>query len=636
MDRQAQDYAAAAMAYAQAQQAPPQYGYHPQAQAQYPAPHPHAAPPYAAPHPQYAHAPYPRAMPPAYPHLPPHQQPPPPFAAHPPPPHHPYVHPPPFDSSAPPPPQPVAPPADPELQKRIDKLVEYIAKNGPEFEAMIRDKQHDNLDYAFVFGGEGHAYYRYMLWLLPRPPPAPYPPGSMHMMPPMGPILRGPPMHQAAYPPFYDQHQQFAAAHGHGEYETAAQSFKGLSGPLPTDVAAELQEVLGNLNGTKESIKGAKTWFMQRAPFAPALAEALRERVFALEDPERQLHIIFLVNDILFESLQRRTHIRDLDSVAIAFKFVLGSMLSRIYNNPESKDHNQTCLEKILQFWGSKEVYDQEAIANLEREMKGGVPYPLAPRHVSPDPSAISGSAQLPSKWSSDPPENDKAIHPVSAPPQSVPSAQFSANQFSAGVYPPVGQNTFSGSLTVQPSLPASLLPLSAAPTTTNDSNPPPYPLFPPGLIPGMVRKMQIGSGVPYSPLSPLDIPTVIPPSTVPESEILERVSKFFREIGEVNPSEGPMKQSEPDDYDDYERELPARKGGACIPPPPNLLVNPETGMRADGTVGSKPGSSGRLGLGASADPNEVSQYDDVYSSYRKQRSTTYHSSISTRSSTSR
>jgi hypothetical protein len=244
----------------------------------------------------------------------------------------------------------------------------------------------------------------------------------------------------------------------------------------------------------------------------------------------------------------------------------------------------------------------------------------------------------VPSKWSSEPPEKDKT-YPVSIPPQSVPPVpvQFPGNQLPAGVYPPVGQTTFSGSLPVQSSLPPSVLPQSSAPATTNDSNPPPYPLFPPGLIPGMVRKMQIGSGVPYSPLSPLDIPTVIPPSTVPESQILERVSKFFREIGEVNPSEGPMKQSEPDDYDDYERELPARKGGACIPPPHNLIVNPvnpETGMRADGTVDSKPGSSGRLGLGASADPNEVSQYDDVYSSYRKQRSTTYHSSISVRSST--
>ena len=249
----------------------------------------------------------------------------------------------------------------------------------------------------------------------------------------------------------------------------------------------------------------------------------------------------------------------------------------------------------------------------------------------NPKRGIFAGSAPVPSKWSSEPPEKEKAIHPISGPPQSAPSAQFSANQLPAGVYPPVAQTTFPGSLPVQPSLIPSAIPQSTA-APTNDSNPPPYPLFPPGLIPGMVRKMQIGSGVPYSPLSPLDIPTVIPPSTVPESEILERVSKFFSEIGEVNPSEGPMRQSEHDDYDDYERELPARKGGACIPPPPNLLVNPETGMRADGSVESKPGSSGRLGLGASADSNEVSQYDDVYSSYRKQRSTTYHSSITARS----
>lgn len=638
MDRQPQDYAAAAMAYAQAQAQqppPPQYGgYHPQAPPQYP------LHPYGAPLPQYAPAPYPRPIPPAYSHLPPHQQPPPPYGAHPPPhvmstpsppPHHPYMHPPQYESA----PLPAAPPADPELQKRIDKLVEYIGKNGPDFEAMIRDKQRDNPDYAFVFGGEGHAYYRYMLWLLPRPQVAPpYPSGSMHMMPPMGPVMRGAQIHQPGYPPFYDQHPQFASAHGRGEYEALAQPFKGLTGPLPVDVAAELQDVLSNLNGTKESIKGAKSWFMQRLPFAPALAEAIRERVFALEDSERQLHIIFLVNDILFESLQRRANIRDLDTEAIAFKTVLGSMLARTCNNPHSHDDIRIRVEKILQFWASKEVYDLETIANFESEMKGGLAYPLVQRRVSPDPSTFSGSAPVVSKWSSEPPEKDKAIHPISGATQSVTSSQFPANQIPAGVYPPVGQTTFPGSLPVQPSLTPSVIPQSTAPT--NDSNPPPYPLFPPGLIPGMVRKMQIGSGVPYSPLSPLDIPTVIPPSTVPESEILDRVSKFFSEIGEVNPSEGPMRQSEPDDYDDYERELPVRKGGACIPPPPNLLVNPETGMHADGSVDSKPGSSGRLGLGASADPNEVSQYDDVYSSYRKQRSTTYHSSITARSSTSR
>ncbi|CAK9153694.1 unnamed protein product [Ilex paraguariensis] len=99
------------------------------------------------------------------------------------------------------------------------------------------------------------------------------------------------------------------------------------------------------------------------------------------------------------------------------------------------------------------------------------------------------------------------------------------------------------------------------------------------------------------------------------------------------------MKPSELIDEDDeYEREPPICKGGACIPPPPNLQVAPETGTFADGSVEQKPGStsSGWLGLGATANPNEASQYDDVYYSYRKQRSINYHTSMSARAAATR
>ncbi|KAF5206303.1 calcium homeostasis endoplasmic reticulum protein-like, partial [Thalictrum thalictroides] len=57
----------------------------------------------------------------------------------------------------------------------------------------------------------------------------------------------------------------------------------------------------------------------------------------------------------------------------------------------------------------------------------------------------------------------------------------------------------------------------------------PPYPLFPPGLVPGMVRKMQIGSGVPYSPMSPLDIPTVIPHPQFPLQMLLDKSFENFQ-----------------------------------------------------------------------------------------------------------
>lgn len=536
---------------------------------------------------------------------------------------------------------------------------------------MVRENQKDNPAYSFLFGGDGHNYYRYALWLATRPPGGPFnppfPSSSLPVMHPPNPmvspsppnapklnasvvgpgasssLLNAPPLHQPPFPPFYEQkHSQPFPGNmggpGRQHYDQSSGPFKGLAGPLPSDVAMELNNVLNGLTGTKESIKGAKLWFMQRSPFAPALAEALRDRVYAVDDSERQLHILFLSNDILFDSLQRRTNTHDLSNEALAFRPVLGSMLARIYHNPQNKEENQERLQKVLQFWASKEVYDKDTIRSLENEMMGGLPTNSFVGHqqrdfssVSADPSTFAGHPHQASNhnalhWQSDKQNFSDQEHLE----KQVPSLSAIPQQFPAGGFP--GAIPMMSS--AQPSNLQSAPHLLPAQTSNIGEKLPPYPLFPPGLIPGMVRKMQIGSGVPYSPMSPLDIPTMIPPSTTSPSELLERVSKFFREIGEVNPSEGPLNSA--DDDDEYERDSPVRKGGTCIPPPPNLQVDPETGTLPDGSVERKPGSvsSGRLGLGATANPNEASQYDDVYSSYRKQRSTNYHTSMSARSAT--
>ncbi|KAL9273013.1 Calcium homeostasis endoplasmic reticulum protein-like protein [Drosera capensis] len=656
MDRPPHDYTAAAgMGYNQQQQqqqhagnVPQQFGFHGQHQ-QFP-PQVHG-PPFLAPHPSLQQYPFlrpqPQLHPPPHPHLLHLQQQPPP--AFPP---HMSPHLPPslfnlsYDSATP----PVPPPQDPELQFRIDKLVDYSVRNGPEFEELIRAKHPDSPDYSFLFGGEGHGYYRYKLWLSTRPPGpfnAPFPPSMPMMHAPnhmmgsgaalntaSGPVLGPPQMHQPRFPPYFDPqhgHPQPFGAHGRPDYDQQSTAFRGLSGPLPSDVAMELNNVLSNLTGTKESIKGAKMWFMQRSsPFAPALAEALRDRIFAIDDSERQLHIIYLANDILFDSLQRRAKLQDLDNEALAFKPVLGSVLARVFHNPQNKEENQSRLQKILQFWASKEVYDQETIHSLEADMTRAPPMDSSGAAATDHTAGAhqNASGHIP-HW-----QQDHTAHSIKQEPtdsHGLPASTLpSVHQFHPSAVFAGPSSLTSAGLLPTPQQPLIPLPPSAVNIAAML---PQHPLFPPGLIPGMVRKQQIGSGVPYSPMSPLDIPTIVPPCDIPESDILERVSKFFKEIGEVNPSEGPMDSSDSRYEDKYEREAPVRKGGACIPPPPNLQVDPETGTYPDGGIERKPGSngSGTLGLGATADPNEVSQYDDVYSSYRKQRSTTYHTSMSTR-----
>jgi hypothetical protein len=98
--------------------------------------------------------------------------------------------------------------------------------------------------------------------------------------------------------------------------------------------------------------------------------------------------IYFVLIDLLYKiySLQRRTS-PDVDNEALAFKPVLGSMLGRIYNNPLNKEENQTRLQKILELWASKDIYDQSAIEVLKSEMIGG-----APANSFSGPPATSGS----------------------------------------------------------------------------------------------------------------------------------------------------------------------------------------------------------------------------------------------------
>lgn len=51
--------------------------------------------------------------------------------------------------------------ADPELRTIIDKLANFVARNGPEFEQMTMEKQRDNPKFFFLFGGELNVYYKW-------------------------------------------------------------------------------------------------------------------------------------------------------------------------------------------------------------------------------------------------------------------------------------------------------------------------------------------------------------------------------------------------------------------------------------------------------------------------------------------
>ena len=53
------------------------------------------------------------------------------------------------------------PPDDMEIRNIIDKLASFVARNGPEFEAMTKKKQENNPKFSFLYGGDNYHYYTY-------------------------------------------------------------------------------------------------------------------------------------------------------------------------------------------------------------------------------------------------------------------------------------------------------------------------------------------------------------------------------------------------------------------------------------------------------------------------------------------
>lgn len=100
---------------------------------------------------------------------------------------------------------------------------------------------------------------------------------------------------------------------------------------------------------------------------------------------------------LLICSLNRRASTHDLDNEALAFKPVLGSMLARIYHNPQSNEEYRKRLQQMVEFWASKEVFDQETISSLKVEMFSGPQtnsFPATQKDLS-SASADSGAGKL-------------------------------------------------------------------------------------------------------------------------------------------------------------------------------------------------------------------------------------------------
>lgn len=225
---------------------------------------------------------------------------------------------------------PIAPP-DQELRNIIDKLAQFVARNGPEFEQMTKQKQKDNPKFSFLFGGEYYAYYKHQVAtqqssLKPKeevpPTAAGAPPGPMpwqatsnvalaqlqQQVQEIQEQIRQSEVNLAAQHQVLLQQQQVQL----DEAIRKAQDDKLMAQAKSCDIEiAELDKILQPIieSCTKDAISAGKGWIFSHSTTPQRnelICQYLLKKVTVPGAPfDMKLHIVYLINDVLHHCVRK-------------------------------------------------------------------------------------------------------------------------------------------------------------------------------------------------------------------------------------------------------------------------------------------------------------------------------------------
>jgi len=234
------------------------------------------------------------------------------------------------------PPVPTIAPQDLETRHRIEKMAEYINRNGPSFENMMQQKQQGNPAFSFLFPGTEQ--YPFFKW-------------AIHCM------------RNGWGPDVADQMaRQHAAQLGGAQPQQAAAPQAGFT---PQQLA-EFQALLDGLTRSKDSIRAGKEWVLAHAYAADAVTAELRSRTaHPMASFDDRLNLVYLVSDVLFNCIKQDVQHKELMSAALARDLVF--ILREAYQSQPAEDQQK--VMKVVDLWSSREVLDAAFVDTLKQGM---------------------------------------------------------------------------------------------------------------------------------------------------------------------------------------------------------------------------------------------------------------------------
>ncbi|XP_072547380.1 U2 snRNP-associated SURP motif-containing protein isoform X1 [Salminus brasiliensis] len=186
-------------------------------------------------------------------------------------------------------------PTERNLLSLIHRMIEFVVREGPMFEAMIMNREINNPLYRFLFENQSpaHVYYRWKLYsILQGDSPTKWKTedfrlfknGSFWRPPPLNPYLHGTPEEEE----------------GEEEEEEEEGSKKG---SLKDDERDKLEEMLRGLSPRRSDVAEAMLFCLTHADAAEEIVECIAESLSILKTPlPKKIARLYLVSDVLYNS----------------------------------------------------------------------------------------------------------------------------------------------------------------------------------------------------------------------------------------------------------------------------------------------------------------------------------------------
>eukprot|EP01041_Mallomonas_annulata_P000253 gene252-467_t len=266
-------------------------------------------------------------------------------------------------------PVPAPEPADNEDASRIRKLANYVVKNGPNFEDIVRNKEKDNIKFSFLNGGNYSQYYKWILFCLRQS---------------------------------YSDNQIKAVE---DEFRNIITDSTPGSIDLTNEDKLKLVNLLQHNNGSKESIRETRKWIIERSHSCTAIILQIKSYIKNIVPGpgifQHVLHTIYVLNDILFNqsSAKMRGPYTSICPDNILDKHVnitdcmfypLGYILHYAYKLTETSEDKEK-LSKIIKLWEAKAFFDEPRISYMNLIMAQNVTPqdPPVPTLISPYPQNL-------------------------------------------------------------------------------------------------------------------------------------------------------------------------------------------------------------------------------------------------------